>query len=336
MSTQPALMRQAFLLGPRQLELREVPVPEPGPGEVVLRVEAALTCGTDLKTYRRGHHPKIPVPGPFGHEYTGRIARVGPGVQGFREGDAVMGANTGPCYTCTYCQRGLFQHCESLFDDMVVGTYAEYVRIPARVVRTNLFLRPPDLPETVAPLIEPLASALHGLRVLRPWHERVLVVGTGPLGILLAFALEQEDNEVTLVGRNPRRNEVARRIGLRRVLDQVPEDEAFDAVVEATGNPEVWEQSPRWVRKGGRVLLFGGLPADQRVVFAAYALHYEEKHLLGAFHFTPQEVKAAYELLVTHGARLQPLITGEFPLSQIAEAFRRLDRGEGLKYAIRP
>ncbi len=329
-------MRQVFLLGPRRLEIREVPVPEPGHGEVVLRVEVALTCGTDLKTYRRGSHPKIPVPGPFGHEYTGRVAAVGPGVQGFREGDAVLGANTGPCHQCIYCQRGLFQHCETLFDEMVIGTYADYVRIPARVVQNNLYLRPPEMPEVVAPLVEPLASALHGIRVLRPWHERILVVGTGPLGILLAFALEQEGHEVTTVGRNRFRNQVAQQIGLRRVLDQVPPDETFDAVVEATGNPRVWEQSPGWLRKGGRVLLFGGLSRDARVSFSAYALHYEEKHLLGAFHFTPREVREAYELLQQHGERLKPLITGEYPLSDVARVFQRLDQGEGLKFALRP
>ncbi len=329
-------MRQVFLLGPQRLEIREVPIPTPGPGELVLRVEVALTCGTDLKTYRRGHHPKIPVPGPFGHEYTGRVARIGSGVQGFREGDAVMGVNTGPCFACTYCHRGLFQHCETLFDDMVIGTYADYVRIPARVVRTNLFLRPPEIPETVAPLIEPLASALHGIQVLRPWQERVLVIGSGPLGILLAFALEAEGNEVTLLGRNPQRNAIARQIGLKHVTDRPPSTQDFDAVVEATGTPEVWQQSLEYLRKGGRVLLFGGLPSTAHVAFPAYALHYEEKHLLGAFHFTPHDVRRAYEFLRQHGERLHPMITGEYPLEQIQEAFHRLDRGEGLKFAIRP
>ncbi len=329
-------MRQVFLTGSRQLEIREVPIPEPGPGDLVIRVEVALTCGTDLKTYRRGQHPRIPVPGPFGHEYTGRVARVGPGVQGFREGDAVMGVNTGPCFSCPYCQRGRFQHCETLFDDVVLGTYADYVRIPARVVRTNLFLRPPEIPEVVAPLVEPLASALHGIQILRPWHEEILVIGSGPLGILLAYVLQQEGNRVTLVGRNATRNQVAREIGIQRVLPSVPENEVFDAVVEATGVPEVWQQSLSYLRKGGRVLLFGGLPASTRVSFLAYALHYEEKHLLGAFHFTPQEVKQAYEFLREHGTRLQPLITDTLPLSRITEAFERLDRGEGLKYAIVP
>ncbi|MCA9910026.1 MAG: alcohol dehydrogenase catalytic domain-containing protein, partial [Anaerolineae bacterium] len=130
-------MRGVFFLEPGKLELREVTIPEPGPGEVVIKIEAATTCGTDLKGYKRGHRLFRP-PMPFGHEYAGVVTAVGTGVKQFREGDAVCGANSAPCNTCFYCRRGQQSLCVNIEDSFNFGSYADYFRIPAHIVAQNL------------------------------------------------------------------------------------------------------------------------------------------------------------------------------------------------------
>ncbi len=330
-------MLQTWILGRKRLELREVPVPKPEPGEVVIRVEAATTCGTDLKLYRRGHHPKIPIPGPFGHEYTGTVVDIGEGVELFKPGDPVIGVNTGPCQACSFCRRGLWNHCETLFDEMVIGTYAEFVKIPARVVQTNLHLRPSGVSPIVAPMVEPLASVLHGMLRLSPKpHERGMVIGSGTLGILFSLLLQNLGVEVVLVGRNPRKNRWAQEIGVQQVIETPPKNSEFDFVIECTGNPEVWSRALSWTRPGGRVLLFGGLPKNVQIPWDAHDLHYGERVLIGTFHFTPQEVQHAVHLIASQNLPFERLITRTYPLTRVVEAFEALDRGEGLKFVIQP
>ncbi|MBX6378514.1 MAG: alcohol dehydrogenase catalytic domain-containing protein, partial [Clostridia bacterium] len=153
-------MRAVHLVQPGCLELRDVPTPTPGEGEIVVRVEAALTCGTDLKAFRRGHR-YIPMPGPFGHEYAGTVVAVGEAVRRFRVGDAVAGVHSAPCFSCYWCRVGQENLCPHL--TMTFGAYAEYLRLPAAVVAHNTFLRPANLPAEEAALVEPLACVLHGL-----------------------------------------------------------------------------------------------------------------------------------------------------------------------------
>jgi len=137
--------RQAVLVEPGRLELRQVVPPHPGPGEILLKVECALSCGTDLKAFRRGH-PMWPMPAPFGHEFAGVVAEAGDGVADFKVGDALMAAPTAPCGACFYCGRGQENLCAQAMRQMVLGGYADYLLIGAHVVARNAFHKPADLP----------------------------------------------------------------------------------------------------------------------------------------------------------------------------------------------
>ncbi len=167
-------------------------MPEPGPGELLVRVRAATTCGTDLKAFRRGH-PKIPMPGPFGHEYSGEVAAVGEGAN-FREGEAVMGVHSAPCQHCFWCLRGQENLCESIMETMVLGSFAEYLLIPERIARLNVYPKPEELPFAQASLLEPLSSVAQGVLELRrsgvlPGVENALVIGPGAIGLMWLSAL---------------------------------------------------------------------------------------------------------------------------------------------------
>ncbi|HET9439702.1 MAG TPA: alcohol dehydrogenase catalytic domain-containing protein, partial [Longimicrobiales bacterium] len=177
-------MKRAELLRPGVVEMREVPEPIPGAGEVVVKIEAALTCGTDIKTYQRGH-PKIPLPAPLGHEFSGVITAVGDGVERFREGDAVACTPTAPCGVCRLCERGHDSLCPQAVGRILLGAFAEYITVPAHIVHSNMFERPPSLSAEEAAVLEPLACVMHGAdRVLLERAERVIIVGDGPIALL--------------------------------------------------------------------------------------------------------------------------------------------------------
>ena len=155
-------MLATLLLEPGRLVLREVDIPKAGPGEVVVKIRTALTCGTDLKTFRRGH-PKMPTPTLFGHEFSGDIYEVGEGVTKFAAGDQVMTAPTAPCGSCVYCQKGQENLCSTAMDTMVFGAYAEYVCVPAHIVEHNMFAKPEHLSYSEAAMLEPLSCVVYGM-----------------------------------------------------------------------------------------------------------------------------------------------------------------------------
>jgi len=328
-------VKAAYIEGNR-IVLREVPEPTPGPGEVVVEVRYALTDGTDLKALLRGHH--LIGEGPFGHEYAGVIWAVGEGVEDFREGDEVVGANTAPCFGCRMCRIGRYNLCENLSRNMVLGAYAQHLKIPAAVVRTNLYHKPPEIPFKYAPMLEPLACAVHGLEVLDlNGYERVLVVGTGSIASFFILLFKMTGHRVAVLGRNPEKLKViAENLNPDEVLDYSASIGRYDVVVESTGRREVWESVLNYTDRGGKILLFGGLPEGTHVAFDAHRLHYEEIHLLTSFHHTPLSVRRALHILREHWEKLAFLVSGEFPLERIGEAFELMRRGKGFKYAIKP
>lgn len=340
-------MRAAMLVEPGRLEFVDLPRPDPAPGEVVVRVRAALTCGTDLKAYRRGH-PMWPMPTRFGHEFSGDLAAVGAGVNGFREGDRVLLAPTAPCGRCFWCDRDQENLCESLMAEMVLGGYAEYVRIPSRVVRVNLFSCPSSLPAAEAALLEPLSCVVHGLEESRlRAGDRVVLLGSGGIALLFLAVLRARGvADVRVVARNRARAEIAASLGGAVVALDATESEAIvegplagrraDLVIECTGRPEVWEAAPKLARRGGEVILFGGCPAGTRVALDATTLHYDQVRIRSPFHFTPRAVAAARDLLISGGMPARALLSDHLPLERLAEAFDRMQRAEGIKYVIEP
>jgi L-iditol 2-dehydrogenase len=343
-----ASMLAHVLVQPGEIAFRELPRPTAGPDDVVVRVRAALTCGTDVKAFLRGH-PKFPMPTPFGHEFSGEIAEVGARVRGFREGDAIMVVPTAPCGHCYYCQRQQENLCDTVMETMVLGGYAEYIKLPGRLVEVNLYPKPRDLPFTVAALLEPLSCVLHGLEsvVIHP-DDRVVLVGAGAISLLHLLTLQAMGlRHIAVLGRRANRTQHARRLGaevvftggVRHAREQVmayTQGRGADIVIECTGQVDVWEAAPSLARRGGSVVLFGGCPPGTTVHFDTQRFHYDQLRISSPFHFTPRAVRRAYELLTSGRFEGDALISGTYPLNELAHALSEHQRGDGIKFAVVP
>jgi L-iditol 2-dehydrogenase len=291
-------VRARIFHGPGDLRLEDVPRPEPrGDGDVLVQVEVALTDGTDLKAFRRGHPVLLgPPPSPFGHELCGIDIATG---------RRVVAANSAPCGDCGACRRGQETLCDHLLP-LLNGAYAEFVLVPERIARVNLLPVPPGMPPELAAMVEPLACCLRAVDAagVQP-GDTVAVVGLGPVGLMLCACIADAGGWPVGVGSRPERRTLAPSFGA-----ETGDGAGADVVVEAAGTAEAWTLALELVRPGGTVLAFGGLPRDARVEIDPYRIHYEEITLRGAFHHTPRHVRAAlaflgsgaypFELLVTH------------------------------------
>ncbi len=337
--------RAAFLVAPGHVELRDVPLPRPEAGQVVLRIERALVGGTDRKAFVRGH-PQIPMPGPFGHRYAGIVAGLGPQAPLFEIGQPVMGVHSAPCLDCPFCGKERWHLCPDVMREKVLGAFGQYLCIPGPVARQNLFPRPESLRPEHAALLEPLACVVHALELV-DWRgvDRVLVLGLGAMGLLFLQLLPHYTQaERVAAGRRAGRLELARQFGAAAVHDvteaplteQVPPPGRFDLVLECTGHLAGWQAAFDAVLPFGQVVLFGGLPRGTPFPVDSYRLHYEEVRLLGSFHFSPRDVAKAREFLLEGVLTPGPLVSDCLPLEQLAEAMQRLQRSEGIQYAIDP
>jgi L-iditol 2-dehydrogenase len=344
----PAVSRRAVLFAPHDLRLCDFTPPRPGPGELLLRVKCALSCGTDLKTYRRGH-PVWRLPTPFGHEFSGVVAEVGEGVHGFKEGDELMAAPTAPCGSCFHCLRGQENLCPQAMEKMVMGAYADFLLLPAHVVARNAFRKPPALAFEEAALLEPLSCVVHAQVLARPEaFESVLIIGAGAFGLLHMLALRAGGvSEITIAGRGADRLEWAGRLGADRVIDVAKGDPAAevarlnggfgpDLVIECTGQVEGWRDAFARVRRGGRVVFFGGCAAGTALEIDTRRMHYDNLTLIAPFHFRPRDVRRAYELLADGHLDAGRIINAHRSLADIAGVFAMLERGTVLKCAVTP
>lgn len=332
-------MRALVLEEPGKLSLSQVGRPSPGPGEVLIRVQVATTCGTDLKAYLRGH-PQIPMPGVFGHEYSGTVAAVGPGAA-FAVGEDVMGVHSAPCQECAWCRRGQENLCEHIMRTKVLGSFAEYLLIPEHVARLNLYPKPDHVSFERASLLEPLSCVAQALDLLAPEREdRVLVIGPGAIGLMFVAALRHLGvQNVALAGRNKARLTIGESLGAQAIrLSDVPKlvGDGFDCVLECTGSVEVWESSFGFVRRGGRVVLFGGCPPGTHVSIDTRRLHYDQVTVLSPFHFGTQAVSTAREWLLDPSFDIDAVLSGERDLSDAENVFADLLAGHGVKYCFRP
>jgi L-iditol 2-dehydrogenase len=340
-------MRGQVFHGPGDLRFEEMPVPEPAAGEILLRVEAALTCGTDVKTLRRGHPVMIPsVPTVFGHELAGAVAAVGAGVRGWREGDRLVAANSAPCGACRLCRVGRPNLCEDLL--FVNGAYGELIVLPPRLVERNVVRIGPSLSATRAAFAEPLACAMQGIdRGRVEAGMTVAIFGPGPLGCLLALVAAQRKARVLVVGKSGWRLERVRAAGFAECVEaregEVIEElraraggDGIHVAVDAAGQPEVWELAIDAVGRGGTVVLFGGCAPGTRVRVDTRRAHYEELTLVGAFHHTPELIRHAVDLLATSALNPDPLVTHRMGLADVPRALGLMADGQALKVAIDP
>lgn len=338
-------MLAALLYGQEDLRLEQVPEPTPAAGEVVIQVEAATTCGTDLKVWRRGGHAKMLTPPTlFGHEGAGRIVAIGAGVTNWRVGDRVVANNSAPCMKCFFCQRREYSLCPNLTWNN--GTFAEYMKIPAPIVQHNLLRIPDQLPSLLAAMTEPLACVLHGISrsQVKP-HDRVVVLGDGAIGLMFVGVLS-EYTEVILWGGNNKRLEIGEKLGAARTFNyhqvtdipntvrELTEGWGADVVIEATGIPTVWEKAIACARPGATVNLFGGCPKDTTITLNTEQVHYSEITIKGVFHNTPEYVKSALSLIASGTISFDLLISEQRPLQDLEQVFMDMKARKVIKVAM--
>jgi L-iditol 2-dehydrogenase len=348
-----AEMKAAVLYGKEDLRLERVAVPQAGPGELIVRVGAALTCGTDLKVYRRGYHAMmLKPPIPFGHEVAGVVAEVGAGVTKFREGDRVVALNSAPCDVCFFCRHGQQNLCEDLLFNN--GAYAEFLRVPARIVEKNTLTVPAGVPLEHAALTEPLACVVRRLEESgAKAGDTMVVIGAGPIGLMFMHVAELAGVKVIAVVKREDQIEVARIFGASEVVQVSAADEVVaatraltvdgrgaDVVIEAVATPTTWEWAVDMVRKGGVVNFFGGPPSGTKVQLDTNRLHYGDITLKASFHHTPATCRAAFGLVTSGRFKCAECITGRASLDDVPELFAKMMSRNGgsrdIKTAVFP
>lgn len=347
----PSKMTAAVLYGSEDLRIEQIDVPALAPDEVLLRVRLALTDGTDLKVWKRGYHAKmIQPPAIFGHEVVGDIAAVGKRVDAkWRIGTRMIAANSAPCLRCYHCRRGQENLCEDLLFNN--GAYAEYMRIPGRIVTENMLEVPHSVDDQSAALVEPLACVLRGIHEMEVRAgDTTVVIGCGPIGLKYVRMLTRRGVRVIALARRTAPLEVARRLGAVATLNvtgilDVPaavkaltdEQRGPDSVVEAAGNPATWKQALAMVRRGGVVNFFSGLPSGTHVEIEPAGIHYAEVKIISPFHHTPRFIREALEAIRRGDISAHDFVTEEIRLEDLPQAFARMKSRSGeIKLAVRP
>jgi L-iditol 2-dehydrogenase len=343
-------MTAAVLYGKEDLKIERVPIPRVEKGEVLVKVQVALTCGTDLKVYQRGYHARMIVPPAlFGHELAGVVEEVGEGVHTFKKGMRVVALNSAPCQMCFYCSK----HQENLCEDLLFnnGAYAEYIRVPRRIVEANMLVIPANVSFEDAAMTEPLACVLRGLHETGvEIGDTVTIIGGGPIGLMFVqvaraigcnvISVVKRDEQV-VAAKHMGAHEIVQITKVRDVVEAVralaPQKRGCDVVIEAVGRPDAWEWAIQMVRKGGTVNFFGGCASGTTVQLDTNRLHYSEMTLKATFHHTPETVRRAFDLIAAKKIRPTDYITGEAPLSSLQKVLRHmLNRGGDIKTAIIP
>ncbi len=342
-------MTAAILYGKRDVRIEQIPIPRVGPGEILVRIKAALTCGTDLKVYRQGFHARMIVPpSVFGHELAGVVEEVGEGVDSFNRGMRVVSANSGPCNRCFFCEKHLANLCEDL--QFINGAYAEFIRIPERIVRQNLLILPDNLAFHEAAMVEPLACVLRAVEETGIVEgDSVVVIGMGPIGLMFIQVLKNLGVRVIAAGKRSSQLAIAQRLGADHVVDSTHSNvveqvrkitngrRGADVVIEAVGTTETWQQAMGMVRRGGTINLFGGCPSGTHIPLDTTLIHYSEITIKASFHHTPRHSREARDAIHRGEVRANALITGEESLGSLRNVLERLlNRNGDLKIAIIP
>jgi L-iditol 2-dehydrogenase len=343
-------MKAIRYYAPNDIRYEETKIPELAEGEILVKVEAALTSGTDVKTFRRGHPVLIKdIPSGFGHEFSGIDEKVSEGVENVKVGDRVVCANSAPCGECFYCKREEYNLCENL--NLLNGAYAEYIVIPERIVKKNTLILPDNLPFYKAAFCEPLANVVHGVeRTEIKAGQTVGIIGIGPIGLMFARLAKLKGARVIVAGRNQEKLRLAQDFAYAdEVIDlkkyQNPEkifrefsdeNKGLDVVIECVGLPEIWELAFSCVRKGGTVHFFGGCKSGSTVSFDTTKMHYGDVKMLSVFHHTPKYFRQALDLIASGEVEVEKLITDTLPLDKVEYAMEQHIAGNAIKFLIKP
>ena len=343
-------MKAVLYYGPQDIRYENTMIKPLNKGEILVKVEAALTCGTDVKTFRRGHPVLIKnIPSGFGHEFSGIVEKISEGVENVKVGDRVICANSAPCGECFYCKREEYNLCENL--DLLNGAYAEYIVIPERIVKKNTLLIPDSLSFEKAAFSEPLANVVHGAERtgIKP-GQSVGIIGIGPIGLMFARVAKLKGARVIVAGRNPEKLKLAEEFAhVDEIVDlkkyQNPEkifkdfsDEkrGLDVAIECVGLPEIWELVFSCVRPGGTVHFFGGCKSGSFVNLDTTKMHYNDIKIMSVFHHTPKYFRQALDLIASGKIEVEKLITDTLPLEKVEYAMEQHIAGKAIKFLIKP
>jgi L-iditol 2-dehydrogenase len=332
-------MMAAVLYGKEHVEVENIDVPALAQGDMLVRVRAALTCGTDVKVFRRGYHARMIVPpAVFGHELAGDV------VAGPHTGKRIIAANSAPCGLCYFCDKQRPNLCEDLLFNN--GAYAEFIRIPARIAEKNTYVLPDHVSYQDAALTEPLACVVKGIddTEVQP-GDTVTVIGLGPIGMMFVILAKLRGARVIAVGRRKAQVDRAIELGAAEGVYRNPVEQVraltggrgTDIAIEAVGKPEMWKASVDMLRRGGVVNFFGGCPSDTHVHLDTNLLHYSEITCKASFHHTPDAVSQAFQIICDGHVTSRDFVNASEPLANLPDVLSRLAHQNGsLKTAILP
>ena len=350
----PDSMSACLFYGQYDIRHEKIPTPTIDDNEILVKIKAALTCGTDLKTFQRGHPLLIKsIPSTFGHQFSGVVAKIGKDIKSFKVGQRVVALNSTPCYKCHSCNKEQFSLCENI--EFLNGAYAEYIAVPENIVQHNTYEIPNNVNFETAASLEGLAVVVHGIERSEISSDKtVCIIGTGSIGLMFVALAKLNGSKVISVGRKDFKLKAAKQLGADFVLNSVEykdplelikkiNDLTFgtgpDIVIEAVGLPETWELATKIVSRGGLVNFFGGCKKGSKVELDTYRLHYDELKLIGVFHHTPKHVQTALSLLRNGSFQekvFEKIITHIVPLRDLEKAFLMHQSGDAIQVAIKP
>ncbi len=339
-------MKAQVFHGPEDVRLEYIDIPEIKDDEALVRIKSALTCGSDLKTYRRGHPVMIKEHSVFGHEWAGDIVGAGSRVSRFKTGDRIVSANTAPCGRCYYCSLGRYSLCENL--EYNNGAYAEYIKVPGNILQKNTYRIPDGIEYREAALLEPLACVVHGIEESSiKAGDIVAINGAGPIGLMFVALAKLKGAIVISVDLSDERLEYAELFGADYIINGSKVDSEVQAVknltemgrgvdiaIDATGVPSVWEMTVLMGRKGALINLFGGCLPGTSIKIDTGLIHYSELTIKGVYHHTPSYVKEAFDLITSRRIDAARFITADMPLEKLKDALELMEQRKGIKYNI--
>ncbi len=343
-------MKAAVYYGPGKIKVEDVPAPEAGRGELILRVVSCAICGTDLRIYKHGHK-KVHPPHIIGHEVAGVIEKVGQDVKSYGDGQMVLLVTEVGCNTCRWCLEGRKNLCPEMkaFGYYYQGGFAQFMKVPEEAVnQNNLITIPESLSFEEASLIEPLSCCVNGQGYLNiSSGDKVVVIGAGPIGLMHAELAKEKGAEVILIDVSSDRLQMAKAFSISHFVDASCENsvkrvkeitgDGADVVIVACPSARAQEDAVRMAGVRGRVSFFGGLPPeDARINIDGNTVHYREIGIFGAFSSSNHQYAEALDIVNRGNFALKKFITASYPLSDIEKALKMLLDGKAIKVIIKP
>ena len=339
----PSTMKAAVYKGSSLVEIESVPVPELGPGEILIRVETCGICHTDLKKIA---YNLLPAPRIFGHETAGIVAAVGRGVTRYTPGDRVIVFHHIPCGRCFYCQRKLYAQCPvykrvgvTAGYEPAGGGFAQYVRAMDWIVDRGIERIPAGVSFDQACFVEPVNTCLKGVRQIDPQPQEVVaILGQGPIGLIFTMMVARSGAKVVATDAMPGRRALAKRFGALEAFDprgseldaavrSMTDGRGADVVIVAASAPGIVEQAVACTRPGARILLFAQTSHKERIEVSGASICMEERTLTGAYSASVDLQKESAELVFSGALPVEELVSHRYPLRQIHE---------GIEHALHP